>query len=107
MQEGEINGINFAVASCFYFQLLAWSFGVGGSVAVAHASLRNHTLHKNDDEEKSMDDEVTANFDKEAGRIGDPTTSPADPVDEEQRLFFAPEAHVESLQPTKKDDDEE
>jgi len=47
---------------------LSWSFGVGGSVAVAHASLRNGTeAHKNDDVRSEEDDDL-ALMATEAGR---------------------------------------
>jgi hypothetical protein len=32
---------------------LSWSFGVGGSIALSHACLRNPSAHKNDDDEES------------------------------------------------------
>lgn len=41
---------------------LSFCFGVGGSVAVAHACLRQHAGHKHDDEVVSRDD-------PEAGRV--------------------------------------
>ena len=31
-------------------EALAWGVGIGGSLSVAHASLRNDSSHKNDDE---------------------------------------------------------
>jgi hypothetical protein len=36
---------------------LSWAFGIGGSIAAAHACLRNSQSHKNDDDEPSNNDD--------------------------------------------------
>jgi len=43
-------------------EALAWGVGIGGSVSVAHASLRNDSSHKNDDELSEDDAQSTPPF---------------------------------------------